>query len=136
MRHSLALLATVLLLLPSCATDESASSDPFRSADREAVLKALRTGKEASFKAHLVTISGDWAYADVTPLDKAGRPIAEGGPHVLHRGKAGWKDLDLAKVPADPKDPLGPEDSSPGWVRNVQRTYPGVPAKIFPKPSH
>ena len=41
-----------------------------------------------------------------------------------------------AELPEDPKDPLGAQDASVGFVRNVRKTFPGVPADIFPKPSH
>ena len=53
----------------------------------------------------------------------------------MHLENGTWKVMDLSKVPEDPKDPLGPEDASPGFVRNVMKTFPGVPRDIFPKPS-
>jgi hypothetical protein len=136
--------AAVLVSLASCAqkapvgAHTASNATTHAATDHQAVLDALRTGKEASFQVHRLNFSHDdaWAYADVTPLDKARKPIAEGGPHVLHRAAKGWKDLDLSKVPADPNDPLGAEDNSPGWVKNVQNTYPGVPREIFPRASH
>lgn len=125
------------LKLPHISHKASSSKAPAHSSgQRQDVLHALRTRKEASFQVHVMNITDEWAFADVTPLDKGGRPIAEGGPHVLQLLDGKWKELDLSKVPPDPKDPLGMENSSPGWIKNVQKTYPGVPRDIFPKASH
>src|SRR3954469_13851741 len=86
---------------------ESGSAD-----ERKAVLAGLSrksfTGKIASWKVHILNVSGDWAFADVTPLDKAGHPLAEQKVAVLHHvhgrngSDRGWKELDLSKVPPDP----------------------------------
>ncbi|HEY2573733.1 MAG TPA: hypothetical protein VGH65_06680 [Verrucomicrobiaceae bacterium] len=100
------------------------------SGESKAVLHALHD-HAASYQIHYCKIHGDWAWVDVTPLDKSGKPVAEGGPALLHRVKGNWTELDLSKVPADPKDPLDDEDASPGFIRNVQKTYPGVPREIF-----
>jgi len=43
--------------------------------------------------------------------------------------------MDLSKVAADPKDPLGDMDASPGYIKNLLKVFPGVPRDIFPKPS-
>ena len=69
-------------------------------------------------------------------MDLHGKSVAEGMPHLLHLEHGVWKDLDLDKVAEDPKDPLGREDASPGWVKNLRKIYPTVPLDIFPPPSH
>lgn len=106
------------------------------SGERRAILKALRTGPTVSLKVHYLKVHRGWAWADITPLDGGGKPIAEGGPEILHLKNGKWTVLDLAKVPEDPKDPLGAQDASVGFVRNLRKTFPGVPSDIFPKPAH
>jgi hypothetical protein len=105
------------------------------SSERQAILDALRRSQDVVFKVHFLKVHDGWAWIDTTPQDKRGRAVAEGGPNLLHLEDGKWKVLDLSKVPDDPKDPLGAEDASPGFVRNVRKTFPGVPADIFPKPS-
>ena len=112
-------------------------ADPGSLADREAVLAGLNkkspNGKIASWKVHILNISGDWAFADVTPLDKAGSPLAEQKVAVLqHRHSRdghdlGWKELDLSKVPRDPNE----EEYGPGFQRNIRKTFPYLPKEIF-----
>ena len=106
------------------------------SAERQAILDALRGTDQVQFKVHYLKVHRGWAWVDVTPLGKDGKAVAEGGPALLHQEQGAWKVMDLSKVPEDPNDPLGAEDASPGFVRNVMKTFPGVPADIFPKPSH
>jgi hypothetical protein len=106
------------------------------SAERQAILDALRAGEKVTFKVHHLKVHAGWAWIDVTPLGEDKRPVAEGGPSLLHYEDGGWKVLDLSKVPEDPKDPMGREDASPGFVKNLIKMYPGVPRDIFPKPSH
>jgi len=105
------------------------------SAERQAILDALRGDQEIKFKVHYLKVHDGWCWIDTTPLDKTGHATAEGGPNLLHLENGKWKVMDLAQVPEDPKDPLGAEDASPGFVRNVMKTFPGVPRDIFPKPS-
>ena len=105
------------------------------STERQAIMDALRGSQDVVFKVHFLKVHNGWAWIDVTPLDKQGRAVAEGGPNLLHFENGKWKVEDLSKVPEDPKDPLGAEDASPTFVRNVQKAFPGVPADIFPKPS-
>jgi len=105
------------------------------SAERQAILDALRGDQQVTFQVHYLKVHRGWCWVDTTPLDKQGHPTAEGGPNLLHLENGSWKVMDLAKVPEDPKDPLGPEDASPGFVRNLIKTYPGVPRDIFPKPT-
>ena len=104
------------------------------SAERENILDALRDGQDVKFKVHYFKVHDGWCWIDTTPLDKDGRPTAEGGPNLLHFENGKWKIMDLSKVPEDPKDPLGAEDASPGFVKNLMKTFPGVPRDIFPPP--
>ena len=118
----------------------NAVADPVTAEQRTAVLAGLSkkspTGKIASWKVNILNISGDWAFADVTPLDKAGHPLAEQKVAVLQHihgpGAAdkGWKELDLSKVPRDPNE----EEYGPGFQRNIRKAFPNVPKEIFQKP--
>ena len=112
-------------------------SEPDRSVEalRQAILDALRGDQNVVFQVHYLKVHHGWCWIDTTPLDKQGRATAEGGPNLLHLENGTWKVLDLSKVPDDPDDPLGPEDASPGFVKNVLKTFPGVPRDIFPKPT-
>lgn len=105
------------------------------STERQAILDALRGNQAVKFKVHFVKVHHGWCWIDTTPLDNDGRATAEGGPNLLHLENGKWKVRDLATVPEDPKDPLGAEDASPGFVKNVMKTFPGVPRDIFPKPT-
>ena len=109
------------------------------SAERRAILEALRAGDSGMpiYQVHFVRVHNGWAWVDTTPLDpKSKKPTAEGGPNLLHQENGTWKVMDISRVPEDPNDPLGPEDASPTFVRNLRKTFKGCPADIFPKPSH
>ena len=127
--------ATALLIATNCfaGTDSAAQ--------RKAVLAGLSkksgTGKIASFKVNILNISGDWAFADVTPFDKAGHPLAEQKVAMLHHihihrrdgTDQGWKELDLSKVRRDPNE----EEYGPGFQKNIRKTFPFLPKAIFAK---
>jgi len=112
------------------------------SAERDGILAALHaeyttgSGSAVKFEVKYFKVHNGWAWLDVTPLDSNGNAIAEGGPNLLHLEDGVWKVLDLTKIPEDPKDPLGPENASPGFIRNLKKTFPGVPGDIFPRPGH
>jgi len=109
------------------------------SAERKAILDALRSDSsdKTIFKVHFLRVHDGWAWIDTTPLDpNTKQPTAEGGPNLLRMQNGKWEVLDLSRVPADPKDPLGDQDASATFVRNVRKTYKGCPPDIFPKPSH
>ena len=106
------------------------------SAERKAIVDALRGEQEVIFKVHYIKVHADWCWIDTTPMDKQGHATAEGGPNLLHLENGRWKVMDLSNVPEDPNDPLGAEDASVGYVKNVVKTFPGVPRDIFPKSSH
>ena len=119
-------------------TNNAAGHTPAKgSAERQAILDALRDAggdQQTVFQVHYLKVHNGWCWVDTTPMDKQGHATAEGGPNLLHQENGKWKVMDLSKVPDDPKDPLGAEDASPGFIRNLLKTYPGVPRDIFPKP--
>src|SRR5205085_7865316 len=137
--HSLILLFT-LLCLSAVAQTKATQSGPHipanGSGERKAIVDALRGDQDVIFKVHYIKVHGDWCWIDTTPLDKQSRATAEGGPNLLHLENGKWKVMDLASVPEDPRDRLGPEDASRGYVKNLMKTFPGGPRDIFPKPSH
>jgi len=113
------------------------AADPGSAPERKAVLAGLSrksgNGKIVSWKVNILNISGDWAFTDVTPLDKAGHPLAEQKVAVLHHVHGrdgtdkGWKELDLSKVPNDPNE----EEYGPGFQKNIRKTFPYLPKEIF-----
>lgn len=109
------------------------------SLERQAIMDALRenfkadTGAQVIFQVHYLKVHNGWAWVDVTPLDDRGKAVAEGGPSLLHYEKAKWTVIDLSTVPEDPDDPLGNQDASPGFIKNLRQKYPAVPTDIFPK---
>jgi hypothetical protein len=114
-------------------------ANPPSAEQRKAVLAGLSkkstNGRIVSWKVNILNISGDWAFTDVTPLDKAGHPLAEQKVAVLHHihspsgADKGWKELDLSKVPADPNE----EEYGPGFQKNIRKTFPFLPKEIFSK---
>jgi hypothetical protein len=127
--RSLAFISAFLIAANGFADSGSAEQ-------RKAVLAGLKrkslTGKIVSWKVNILNISGDWAFADVTPLDKAGRPLAEQKVAVLHHVHGngrdqGWKELDLSKVHSDPNE----EEYGPGFQKNIRKTFPFLPKEIF-----
>ena len=135
----LALALVCVALAGNCGADARADAvhTPKKgSAEEHGIFKSLQGSPAHSYKVHYLKVHNGWAWADVTPLDTKGKPVAEGGPQFL-RQKAGiWTVLDLSKVPDDPNDPLGAQDASVGFIKNLRKKYPAVPKDIFPKPSH
>lgn len=109
------------------------------SPERQAIMDALRenfktdTGATVIFQVHYLKVHNGWAWTDVTPLDDKSKPVAEGGPALLHYEKDKWAVIDLSTVAADPDDPLGDQDASPGFIKNLRQKYPAVPIDIFPR---
>lgn len=143
--NRLVLSLTVAALFTVCATaamsqTTRAHTPAVNSAERQAVLDALRAGsdeKNVIYQVHFIRVHDGWAWVDTTLLDpKTRQPVAEGGPNLLHIVNGKWRVIDLSKVPEDPNDPLGPEDASPTFVKNLRQTYKGCPANIFPKPTN
>jgi hypothetical protein len=112
------------------------------SPERKAIMDALRptyqaeTSGQITFVVNYLKVHDGWAWTDVTPLGSDNKAVAEGGPALLHYDNDVWKAIDLSTIPEDPKDPLGPEDASPGFIRNLRKMYPDVPLDIFPKKKH
>jgi hypothetical protein len=131
---------SVVLVLPIVAQTNSVKTQAHvpanGSVERKAIVDALRGDQSVIFKVHYIKVHGNWCWIDTTPMDKQGHATAEGGPNLLHLEDGKWKVMDLSTVPEDPNDPLGPEDASPGYVKNVMKTFAGVPRDIFPRPSH
>lgn len=117
-------------------TPDEVHTPEMGSAERQAIMDALRANQDVRFQVHHLKVHNGWCWVDTTPLDKNGQATAEGGPNLLHFENGRWKVMDLSKVPEDPDDPLGVEDASPTYVGNVMKTFPGVPKDIFPKPSN
>jgi hypothetical protein len=130
------ILAIILTALTAANAQGKVHSPAKGSAERAAILEALRGGDALKFQVHYLKVHNGWAWIDTTPLDTSGRPVAEGGPNLLHFESGKWMIIDLSTVPEDPNDPLGPEDASKVFVANIRKTFAGVPADIFPKPSH
>lgn len=119
------------------AQTDSAHSPAANSAERKAILDALRGGENVIYTVNFIKVHNGWAWVDVTPLDpRTKQATAEGGPNLLHFVSGKWKVMDLSRVPEDKNDPMGAEDASPTFVRNLRRVYAGCPADIFPKPSN
>jgi len=45
------------------------------SAERQAILDALRADQQVVFQVHYLTVHNRWCWIDTTPLDKHGRPL-------------------------------------------------------------
>jgi hypothetical protein len=120
---------------PPGAGDSAAKAHipPMGSPERKAIMDALRGDQKVIFKVHYLKVHGDWAWVDVTPLDDKGKPVAEGGPSLMHYGNSAWKVMNLSIVPEDPDQPLEAEDTPPEFVKKLQALFPGVPADIFPR---
>ena len=133
---SLLLVVICAVFVPGQATN-TAHSPAVKSPERQAILDRLRGSENVLYQVNFIKVHNGWAWVDTTPLDpKTKQPTAEGGPNLLHLVNGKWTVMDLSKVPEDKKDPMGAEDASPTYVRNVQRTFKGCPPDIFPKPSH
>lgn len=102
------------------------------SPERKAIMDAVRADQKVVFKVHYLKVHGDWAWVDATPLDDKGKPVAEGGPSLMHKENGTWKVLDLSVVPPDPEQPLEAEEAPPEFVKKLQSIFPGLPADIFP----
>jgi len=109
------------------------------SAERKAIMDALRedfkngNGQEVVFKVNYLKAHNGWAWTDTTPLDAKGKPVAEGGTSLLHNENGAWKVIDLSTIEEDPDNPMGQEEASPGFIKNLRKKYPAVPLDIFPK---
>ncbi len=123
--------AFALLIATNCLADPGSMEQ--RKAVLAGLIKKSTNGKIVSWKVNILNIRGDWAFTDVTPLDRAGHPLAEQKVAVLHHihgpngADKGWKELDLSTVPADPNE----EEYGPGFQKNIRKTFPFLPKEIF-----
>jgi hypothetical protein len=90
-------------------------------------------GAEVIFKVNYIKAHNGWAWVDATPMDKAGKAVAEGGPSLLHYAQGAWKVMELPELPEDPNDPMPAEDASPRFIKAALKKYAGMPSDIFPK---
>lgn len=136
------LLATLIFIIglnfltASAFAMDTVHTPPQGSAERQAILDVMRNAEAVRFQVHFLKVHNGWAWIDVTPLGKDGKAVAEGGTNLLHLENGKWVLMDLSKVAEDPNDPLGAQDSSKVFVSNLRKVFRGVPADIFPKPSH
>ena len=140
-RYLLTLLFVSLLLGVAGSTGmglaDPVHSPAANSPERKAILDALRGGENVIYTVNFIKVHNGWAWVDVTPLDpKTHQATAEGGPNLLHLANGKWMVMDLSRVPEDKNDPMGAEDASPTFVRNLRRVFKTCPADIFPKPSN
>jgi hypothetical protein len=133
------ILATALITsaLMSSAFADDVHEPAKGSAERKAILDALRVvqfpKQEVKYVVNYLRVHNNWAWVDVSPQDGSGKPVAEGGIALMHCKKGTWSYVDTSKVPEDPKDPEGAQDASPGFVKNLIKLHPDLPADIFPK---
>lgn len=104
---------------------------PKGSAERQAIMDALRYDPKVVFVVNSLMVHNGWAWADVSPVEN-GR-TAEGGPALLHMQNGRWKAVDLSRIPEDPDDPLEATSVTPAYIKKVRKAYPQAPADIFPK---
>ena len=101
------------------------------SPERQAILDALRgDSRDVLYQVHYVKVHNGWCWIDTTPQDKQGHATAEADQIFALRGGT-WKVMDLSKVAADPKDPLGDMDASPGYIKNLLKVFPALLAIFF-----
>ncbi len=139
----LAIWVTAGILVPSFGRGQGASgglhTPPKGSPERKAIMDALREGDKNNFDKPVVymvnylKVHNGWAWTDVTPMDDKGSALAEGEQALPHYENGKWVSKDLSKVADDPNDPLGAEDPSPRYIRNVLKVSPEAPPDIFPK---
>jgi hypothetical protein len=143
-RNFLSLAAVVCLLLNflSAYTVADTLHIPAKgSPERKAIMDALRGNfkqyaegnQEIVFNVHYLKVHNGWAWTDVTPLDAQSKPIAEGGTALLHFEDGKWLSIDLTTIPADPDNPMGDQETSLGFLKNLHAKYPQIPMDIFPK---
>jgi hypothetical protein len=113
-----------------------------RSPERKAILDVLRenfrkynvdVNQAVEFKVHYLRVHHGWTWADVTPLDARGKPIAEGGTSLMHYLGGKWSAIDLTTIPPDPDNPMGDQEASIEFLKNFHHKYPQIPLDIFPK---
>jgi len=103
-------------------------------AERKAIMDALRAdrfpdqAKSVVFQVNYLRVHSGWAWADVTPQDKNGKPVESRTKVLLHYDEGNWKAVDLGKLPFDMAKPV-----SADFIKGLSEAIPGVPPDIFPK---
>src|ERR1044071_1916272 len=98
MRKSIFLLAIIFLgsLGLSAQTADKLHIPAQKSAERQAILEALREGQNITFKVYYLKVHSGWAWIDTTPFDaQTKKSTAEGGPSLLHLENGKWRVMDL-----------------------------------------
>jgi hypothetical protein len=101
-------------------------------------MDALRTEKFPGQEARIIfvvkhlKVHNGWAWADVTPQDRAGKAVTGAKTALLHFEGGTWKSVDLSKLPELPTHPTRANVASASFVKNLLNLYPGVPMDIFP----
>ena len=132
-----ALFTAFTFSIAAFAQTDAAHTPVAKSPERQAILDALRGSENVLYQVNFIRAHNGWVWVDTTPLDpKTKQATAEGGPNLLHLVSGKWTVMDLSKVPEDKNDPLGPEDASPTYIRNLRKTFKGCPGDIFPKSSN
>jgi hypothetical protein len=137
MRLTRALPAFLCLVALTSARADDAHEPAKGSAERKALMDAIRASDfqkgDVVFQVIYLRVHHGWAWADVSPLDRAtSKPVAEGGTVLLHQTGSGWKTVDLSKIPDDPQNPEGRMEASPGFIKNLRKVHPDIPLDIFP----
>ena len=102
--------------------------------ERKAIMDALREdkfpgqAKSVIFQVNYLRVHSGWAWADVTPQDKNGKPVESRTKVLMHYDEGNWKAVDLGKLPFDMAKPV-----SADFIKGLSEAIPGVPADIFPK---
>ncbi len=123
-------------LAPPCRAAEAgerAATPPPGSPERRLILAALREelfrlhGLEMVFEVRHLKVRGEWAWVAVSPRSPDGRRHYE-PVHALLRKQGGrWQ---VAELPCtEEESPLW----QPGYFRQLQTRFPGVPPGIFPE---
>jgi hypothetical protein len=142
----LALLGGALLVLGlnQPALGQSRPSDQLRtpaegSPERTAILEAVRDeyqqgdDRPAQFKVNYLKVHEGWAWINVTPLDAAGKQIADEAPMLFQIDEGKWVPRDLNDVGIEGEGHEGPHDPSPKYIKALRKKYPSMPADIIPK---
>jgi hypothetical protein len=144
-RNFLTLVAFACLLMnifPAYTVADTLHTPSKGSPERKAIMDVLRESykqynadskQEILFQVHYLKVQNGWAWADVTPLGAQNKPIAEGGTALLRFEDGKWSSIDLATILADPDNPMGDQEASPGFLKNLHQKYPQAPMDIFPK---
>lgn len=140
MRRTLSVLTLAICSLTWPASADDAHEPAAGTAERKAIMDGIRAdwfpGRDVVFVVNYLRVHQGWAWADVSPQNRKGVPVAEGGTALLKQQKDGsWRSIDLRSIPEDPKDPEGYLEASPGFIKNVRKKYPDVPLDIFPQRS-